>query len=188
MYCSKCISYSGKSRGEVRQPEDRGPNQTTQLLFSCSPKKTKKNPFLARLPSRIQRSGRSLAVMEQNSFFDNDIKGDGCLCVWSGACLKCSDDSGVVRQVHCCVALGMIICCYRHESLKTTDSVTPEEWFPLFTCWSLNQGWHLNTYTTPTVHPFISLAAILLDNSWNSCSGWRASTLFGNILATYNDI
>ncbi len=41
-----------------------------------------------------------------------------CFCVWSGACLKCSEDSGVVGQVHCCFALGMIISCYRCGSLK----------------------------------------------------------------------
>lgn len=76
------------------------------------------NLFLARLRLGFSGGGRSLNVMEQNSFFDNDIKGDGCFCVWSGACLKCSEDSGVVGQVHCCCALGMIISCYRRESLK----------------------------------------------------------------------
>lgn len=106
------ISYSGEAKGEVWQPEDRGLYQSTQLLFSCSKSVSRTSP------SRFQRRGWSLNAMEQNSFFDNDIKGDGCFCVWSGACLKCSEDCGVVGQVHCCFALGMIISCYRHESLK----------------------------------------------------------------------
>lgn len=80
------------------------------------------NLFLARLRLGFSGEnggeGRSLNAMEQNSFFDNDIKGDGCFCVWSGACLKCSEDSGVVGQVHRCFALGMIISCDQHGSLK----------------------------------------------------------------------
>lgn len=79
-------------------------------------------------PSRFsEEGGWSLNGTEQNSpFFDNDIKGDGCLCVWSGACLKCSEDSGVVGQVHCCLARGMIITCYWRPISEATVSVTCE--------------------------------------------------------------
>lgn len=75
MQNSDCISYSGEARGEVWQPEDEGLYQTTQLLFSCSKSVSRTSP------SRFQRRGWSLNAMEQNSFFDNDIKGDGCFCV-----------------------------------------------------------------------------------------------------------
>ena len=66
-------------------------------------------------------------MMEQKSFFDSGIKGDGCFCVGSRARLKCfPEDSGVVGQVHCCLAPGMIICCYRLCTSETTVSVICE--------------------------------------------------------------
>lgn len=112
-----CISYCGEVQGRSAAARGQRTYQTTQLLFSCS--RSGSHPS----PSRFQRRGWGLNAVEQNSFFDNDIKGNGCFCVWSGACLKCSEDSGVVGQVHCCFALGMII---SSRISETTVSVTCE--------------------------------------------------------------
>lgn len=132
----RCFLFRrGEARGERHgSPEDKGLYQTTQLLFSCSKSVSRTSP------SRFQRRGWSLNAMEQNSFFDNDIKGDGCFCVWSGACLKCSEDSGVVGQVHCCRALGMIISCYRRESLKQLSAWHVNNDLPFLTCWRLSNS------------------------------------------------